>query len=129
MLLGLALFGTSYCYSEVKSDDHIWRSTSPVAANDVLVATGVVRIWDIQVTSGAIGYGGFRFFNTTGTLAGGVSRTSSTFYNVSTIGDSYKVNEVLSRGFRYTFEGSGIVTIRWNWEFNAPSGLGGTGLK
>lgn len=106
-----------------------WRSTITCSVDtDVLVATGAIHIELIQTTSGTLGSGGFQFFNTTGTVANGVSRSSSPVYTIEDTNDTYLVKRPVYKGFRYTKTGTSCVEVLWDWIGLPPRGFEDEGI-
>lgn len=108
-----------------------WRSSETTTVEtDVLIATGNIHFKDVTVASGTItGTAQIQFFNSTGTIAGGVSRSSSTVYNIENTGDRFEINQVYNEGLRYTKTGISAVVIKWDWVSSIPMGKERTGLK
>lgn len=103
--------------------DHFWRSSATCSAQtDVSIATGIIRIERIIVTSGTTGVGSFEFYNASAAVAVGVVRSTSIYYNVENTEDWFIVRKVLSRGLRYTKTGNSCVEILWDWYHSALPG-------
>jgi len=106
-----------------------WRSTITCSADtDVLVATGAIHIELIQITSGTAGSGEFQFFNTTGTVSGGVSRSSSPVYRIDDTNDVFWIKKPVYKGFRYTKTGTSCVDVLWDWIGLPPRGIEDEGI-
>lgn len=107
-----------------------WRSSETTSAEtDVSIATGNIYMKDVIVASGTAGFGQIQFFNSSGTVADGVSRTSSTVYEIDTAGDIFPIDQIYSKGLRYTKTGVSAIVIRWDWVTLPPPALRDKGLK
>lgn len=133
MVLALSLIAFDANASS-RPDYEFWRSTEiSVADTDVAVTTGdaAVYIYKIETTSGSVPFSSFTYFNSSSSVnsGGSVYRSTSVAYDVSVAGREWEVREVLTRGFRYTKTGTGVLRVLWNWVGQTPKGQEGRGIK
>jgi len=109
---------------------HQWRTSETITSDtDVLIATGVIFVKDVVVASGTSSVAQLQLFNTTGTVAGGVSRSSSAIYDVSSKNFPIPIEQIYTKGLRYTKTGNSTIAIRWDWVLTVPKGQENRGLK
>jgi len=108
-----------------------WRSSETITADtDVSISTGLIYLKDF-VTARIVGESGtVQFFNSSGTVANGVSRTSSTIYGIPiSTGTTVPIDQVYSRGLRYTKTGTSGIVIRWDYHSLIEPGQERRGFK
>ena len=130
--LSLFLFCGFVC--NVKADDYgrnaVWRSSETCSAETaVLVTTGIIRVLDIQTTSGSVTASTFRYFNSTSAAFDLVNSTSIIHDITSRLNPPLSLDEILDDGFLYTKTGTACIRIRWRWESHINKHQAGLGLK
>ena len=108
----------------------IFRSSeiSGGGANSLVIATGPVIVWDVQIVSAAAN-GTFRIINSTSADAG-VSGGSSFTFDVSHfdgVPDTYQ--EIFNKGLVYNSSTTGKVRVMWDWYLSVPAGQNDKGRK
>jgi len=114
--------------------DSIWKewrsSETTTVETDVSIATGVIYLKGVVVSSGTTtDTAQLQFFNSSGTIAGGVSRSSSAIYDIDSTDAEFPINQVYSKGLRYTKTGTSGIVIDWDYYSRIEPGQERKGLK
>ena len=121
-IFGLFLFFTVCSAMNVFADTgryHAWRTSETCTADTmVLLATGTIRLFDVQVTSSAPSYASFTIFKSSMTDFTIVHSTSIA-HNITNRADPVLIfDEIIGFGMVYTKTQSGCIKIRWDWEIS-----------
>lgn len=118
LFFGILFLFKSYLFAVYLKDFQSWRTTETCTADtNVLVATGVIALKDMTVSSGTAvaGASTFLFFNSSHTNLI-IERSSSVPYDIDTAYPyPYEFYVVLSSGFAYTKTGTGCISCKWDW--------------
>ena len=101
-----------------------WRTTLAVSPSgvQVMVATGVIYVDEVIVSSGSGGFSSFILFNASGTAAGQTTTTMTHTTDSSSTGDIFPIKRSFTRGFGYFTTGTSLLDIKWQYPYAVPNG-------
>lgn len=106
----------------------VWRaSETSTADTNVLIATGVIYVYKVEVPSGSVTGSTFQYFNSSTTDLS-VTRSTSIVYDVDTTDSDFEIGTILNDGLLYTKTGTSSVRILWDWYIGPNRGQETYGL-